>query len=179
MSPFFDKKIRGMAEFKDIFIKVENRRRFSEQQIASNDIAVCRFLDLQTFSQWIMQTNILEYIYIENPHSELIKRSLELIYLRAIYKENPLQDSVIEAIWKSATEKYEDIIRASLTIIEEMVPYLSIEKLAKFYSFISMLPDSLYDEMRVDFLEKYTLGALSVLFKHRTNMRSTTQVRQQ
>lgn len=25
MSPFFDKKIRGMAEFKDIFNKVENR----------------------------------------------------------------------------------------------------------------------------------------------------------
>ena len=30
MSPFFDKKIRGMAEFKDIFNKVENRQRFNE-----------------------------------------------------------------------------------------------------------------------------------------------------
>lgn len=37
-----------------------------------------------------MQTQVLEFIYIENPHSELIKRSLELIYLRAIDKENPL-----------------------------------------------------------------------------------------
>ena len=33
MSPFFDKKIRGMAEFKDIFIKVENRKRYNEAHI--------------------------------------------------------------------------------------------------------------------------------------------------
>jgi hypothetical protein len=33
---------------------------------------------------------VLEYIYIENPHGELIKRSLELTYLRVIDKENPL-----------------------------------------------------------------------------------------
>jgi len=90
MSPFFDKKIRGMAEFKDIFNKVENRQRYTENEIRRDDTPVCRFLNFQNFSNWISQTQVLEYIYIENPHGELIKRSLELTYLRAIDKENPL-----------------------------------------------------------------------------------------
>ena len=33
MSPFFEKKIRGMAEFKDIFNKVENRQRFANDEL--------------------------------------------------------------------------------------------------------------------------------------------------
>ena len=84
MSPFFDKKIRGMAEFKDIFTKVENRQNFKENEIKRDNIPVCRFLNFQNFSNWITATQMLEYIFIENPHAELIKRSLELTYLRAI-----------------------------------------------------------------------------------------------
>ena len=38
MSPFFDKKIRGMAEFKDIFNKVENKQRFNDYQIRNQEI---------------------------------------------------------------------------------------------------------------------------------------------
>ena len=32
-SPFFEKRIRGMSEFKDIFIKVENSQQYSEVQL--------------------------------------------------------------------------------------------------------------------------------------------------
>ena len=47
MSPFFDKKIRGMADFKEIFNKVENKRRFTdENEIRMKGIQVCRFLNL-------------------------------------------------------------------------------------------------------------------------------------
>ena len=90
LSPFFDKKIQGMAEFKDIFNKVENRQRYSEHDLKSGEINVCRYLNFTNFSNWIVQEQVLEFIYIESPHCELIKRSLELTYLRAIDKENPL-----------------------------------------------------------------------------------------
>lgn len=47
MSPFFDKKIRGMADFKEIFNKVENKRRNTdENEIRMKGIQVCRYLNL-------------------------------------------------------------------------------------------------------------------------------------
>ena len=67
---------------------------------------------------------MLEYLFEENPHQELIKRSLELIYVRAIDKDNPLQDSMIDSIWRCATEKHEDVMRATLCIIEHLIQFL-------------------------------------------------------
>ena len=121
MSPFFDKKIRGMAEFKEVFNKVENSQRYKEHEIRNGDIPVCHYLNFQNFSAWISTSQVLEYIYIENPHSELIKRSLELTYLRAIDIENPIQEHIIDAIWKCATEKHKDIMRATFSTIEHLV----------------------------------------------------------
>ena len=123
-SPFFDKKIRGMAEFKEIFTKIENQRRYREHEIRQNDIQVCHFLNFQNLSDWIAQTQILEYIYVESPHSELIKRSLELTYIRAIDKDNPLQDHLIDAIWVCATQKHEDIQRATFSTLEPLIQFL-------------------------------------------------------
>jgi hypothetical protein len=117
-----------------------------------------------------VQTQILEYIYAENPHSELIKRSLELIYLRVSDKENPLGDHLIEAIWRCATEKHEDITRATLTTIEQLIKFLQPEQLSKFYHHLKLWPDAEYDDMRVDFLKKYTEGALDALYKHRISL---------
>ena len=76
---------------------------------------------MSNFSNWIAQEHLLEYIYVENPHSELIKRSLELTYLRTINKDNPLQDHLVDAIWRCATEKHEDIMRTTLSIVEHLI----------------------------------------------------------
>ena len=135
-------------------------------------------MNFANFSNWIAETQVLEYIYVENPHCELIKRSLELTYLRAIDKENPLQDHMIDAIWACATEKHEDIMRATLTTIEHLIQFLQLSQLEKVFSHLKVLPDSQYDEMRVDFLKKYSDGALDALIKHRSELRMNSTGRQ-
>ena len=44
MSPFFEKRIKGMSEFKDIFVKVDHSQRYSEVQLQQNDLPYSRFL---------------------------------------------------------------------------------------------------------------------------------------
>ena len=48
----------------------------------------------------------------------------------------------------------------------------------KFYSHLKVLPEDQYDEMRVDFLKKYTEGALDALIKHRAELRMNSTGRQ-
>jgi hypothetical protein len=74
---------------------------------------------------------------------------------------------LVDEIWKCCSEKHEDIVRASLSMLENIAPFLEIEVLAKFYCHIKLLPDEEYDEMRVNFLKKYTEGSLSCLKKAR------------
>ena len=40
------------------------------------------------------------------------------------------------------------------------------------------MPDSYYDDLRIDFLKKYTEGALDVLIKHRQELRLNNNNRQ-
>lgn len=129
-----------------------------------------RFLTFSTLSEWITQERIVEYIYVENPHSELIRRSAELIYLRSINKTDPFPQSLVDEIWKCCSEKHEDIVRASLSMLEGIAGFLDIDVLGKFYSHIKLLPDEEYDEMRVNFLKKYTEGSLNCLRKSRDQM---------
>lgn len=105
------------------------------------------------------QENILEYIFIEKPHSELIKRSLELVYLRTLNKQFPLSNELINQIWVCANEKHDDIMRATLTVIENLSPFMSPEILEAFWNHIKLMPNSMYDEKRIHFLKKFTQGA--------------------
>ena len=165
--PFFEKRIRGMAEFKEIFVKVEAAATGSEQQLKGGERAPARFLTFPAFAEWVMQERIIEHIYVDSPHSELIRRSSELLYLRATSRTTPFPQSLVDEIWRCCTEKHEDITRASLAVLQDIAAFLEIEVLGKFYDHIKLLPDSEYDEMRVNFLKQYTDAAFGCLAKSR------------
>jgi hypothetical protein len=108
-SSFFEKRIRGMAEFKDIFAKVQTSNNHTEKQIKDNDLKHTKYLTYPKFSEWLHRNQILEFIFIQNPHHEIIKRSLELLYLRAIDTTYPLDSTLIKGIWDCCTKKHEEI----------------------------------------------------------------------
>jgi hypothetical protein len=61
------------------------------------------------YSKFLDDNQVLELIFTETPHPELIKRSLEMLYLRSIDKTNPMGDALVDAIWKCCTEKHEAV----------------------------------------------------------------------
>ena len=63
-------------------------------------------------------------------------------------------------------------MRATLQIIESLICFLQLDKVEKLYTHIKQLPESSYDDMRVDFLKRYTEGALDALYKHRNQLRA-------
>ena len=69
MCPFFEMKIKGMKEFKLINEKIVAR------VMRKQGVEQAQYLNLDIFSAWVTQNKILDYIFKENPHSELIKRS--------------------------------------------------------------------------------------------------------
>lgn len=64
---------------------------------------------------------------MQNPHVELIKRSLEILKLLA-QQEQYFSQEVVEMLWVCATEKHEDIIRATLDIIQELAQVMPLDR---------------------------------------------------
>jgi len=38
-----------------------------------------RYLDEELFSKWIIENKVIDFIFEENPHQELIKRSFSIL----------------------------------------------------------------------------------------------------
>lgn len=78
--PFFEKRVRGINELKEIYQKVLN----SSIKNRNNDqYQYTKWLNAEKYSQWLISEKIIEFIFIENPHVELIKRSVEIMRLLA------------------------------------------------------------------------------------------------
>lgn len=169
-SPFFEKRIRGMAEFKEIFGRVQNTCQHTEKEIKEMELPHTKYLTYNKYAEWLSREDILEFIFIDNPHHEFIKRSLELLYLRAIDLHYPLDLRLIKGIWDCCTKKHEEIQRASLAVLQELTQYLKIDTLAEFWKLIRELRNDEIEEMHVTFLRKYSEGALRCLTTKRNEL---------
>lgn len=75
--------MRGMNDFKSIFTKVQNRNTNTDEQLKAKDLKFCTYLNFQMFKDFLHESQLVELIFTDSPHPELIKRSLEMLFLRA------------------------------------------------------------------------------------------------
>ena len=153
--PFFEKRVRGINELKEIYNKVANSQS-KNRQAGEN---YTKWLNLEKYSQWIINEKIVQFIFVENPHVELIKRSLEILKLLA-FQEQYFSAEIVEMLWVCASEKHEDIIRATLDIIQELAQFMPLDRVQQLSVKLRTLKDSDFDEKLVTFLKQFTINTL-------------------
>lgn len=79
MCPYFEIRIKGMKEFKLSQIKIMNTAVYNSVDLKKQNIESSNYLTCALFSEWVLKNKILEYIYNENTHSEIIKRSKPIL----------------------------------------------------------------------------------------------------
>jgi hypothetical protein len=67
---------------------------------------------------------------MEKPHVELIKRSGEILKLLATADDKSFSPEIIEMLWSCCKEKHEDIVRATLDLIQDLAEILPLERLS-------------------------------------------------
>jgi hypothetical protein len=84
---------------------------------------------------------VIELIYTETPHPELIKRSLELLYLRATDQKNVGGEQLIDVIWKCCTERHEAVGKAAFTVLQDLCQYVGVSILELVWTRVKTLED--------------------------------------
>lgn len=121
-------RIKGLKEFKNIQEKIVNTITKNQTDLRKQGIEYARYLDLKLFSAWIIQNKVIDFIFKENPHSELIKRSYNILFILA-QDEVTFPIEIVNNIWSCCVEKHEDIIRAGFELITELSNCLPISVL--------------------------------------------------
>lgn len=127
-SPYIEKKLSALNDIKKLFEK--------KNKIASP-------VTPEKLAEWLADSKILEYIYKEAKHPELISRSTELLSHLATYDR--LTKEIIEMLWDTCIHenKHEAVAEATITVIASLAKILNEDMLKSFIEQIASLPISI------------------------------------
>ena len=84
-----------------------------------------------------------------------------------------LTSDVVDMIWVCCSEKHEDIVRASLDLVQELALCMPLEKINLFSSKFKSIKEADFDEKLVVFLKNYTLNTMKNITKLRASVKTS------
>ena len=156
-TPYLEKRINGlsfiiekiaMAKEKDD----EDRRLLRggiRMPYRTDDVA--RWLTSNLLIDWMDSHNLIELIFGEQYHSELAKRSVDL--LKFCYEKQRFGLTGMDKIWEAATREHEADREAIFSIFVELIDVMTQNDLQHLFSKIRILPYSEIDVQILTFIK--------------------------
>lgn len=98
-----DKRLLGLGLVKEV---LDGARALARRQYS--DPPVDQWISTVDLAQWIVQDKMLEYLYSEGVHAELLSRCADVAALLA--ETNLLTEEHIDIIWKASIGQHESIV---------------------------------------------------------------------
>mmetsp|Transcript_8862 Transcript_8862/g.8245 ORF Transcript_8862/g.8245 Transcript_8862/m.8245 type:complete len:80 (+) Transcript_8862:1074-1313(+) len=54
-SPFFERRVRGINDLKDIFYKVKNTQTMSKHQLEHQNVEYAKWLNFERYANWLIE----------------------------------------------------------------------------------------------------------------------------
>lgn len=129
-----------------------------DSDMDTNKIPVTGYLNNESMLEWLMQSKVLEIIFGQGAHIEIVKRAQPILSFIAKQSKGMLDEATIELIWKCQDGKHEEMIRTVYNLIEQVLPSLNI-KIVNFL-FLKIQQEQRIDEKFILFLKQFTFSAL-------------------
>jgi ubiquitin carboxyl-terminal hydrolase 34 len=152
--PYLEKRIQGLNDIRDtinaVIAKKEVLRHpmYSPNSLSYDPDPVA--IDAQMMISWLKSKGIVEYLYGENLHSELIKRSSDILKFIAV--EDEMTKEYIDLLWQASLTKHETICQIVWGTIKSLCFYLPFELMEYLFEKIKQIP-----------VNEYTLNTLSLI----------------
>lgn len=126
-SRYLEKKITGLTDIKSY---LTTQHKFSDDlhpKLLSDDNSDASVEEIgqQNMLQWVQRNKLIDYLFGDNSHPELMKRSKEIIYFLAV--EGKLTAKDVDMIWESQVGKHETIRHMIWGLLGELANVLDLE----------------------------------------------------
>ena len=164
-SPFFEKKLKGVNEIKEISERIEQTENNSSSSTENYYYPISRkkfmkYLNSEIFLKWISENNVVEILLGDSMHVEIIKRCHDILIFMCKRKFMP--PDIINHIWKAGEGKHDSLVRVLYEMIIEISAYLSPESLKLLYEKIKEIPLSNYIELTLNLVKGFTDNVIRV-----------------
>ncbi len=123
-SPFLEKRLQGVGDIRKMIERVEPLSTV-QRYITQTQKGAGSWFTAEYLAKWIISNRILDAIFNENVHPELVKRATFVLGFLA--RRELVSAEIIELLWRSQLEKHEDIVRAVYDAFREILGFLAPE----------------------------------------------------
>ncbi len=118
--PYLDRQLKGVADIKRQidYVAPKENAYIGLKADSSQAKGIERTLD------WIKRNRVLQLVFNDNVHAEMIKRGTAILLFVAKY-DTALGREVLDLVWNCQLNKYEDIVRAIYETIESIIDQIS------------------------------------------------------
>jgi hypothetical protein len=117
-------KIKALDELNKIKKKVAVAFGKETDKDSNESETEVYWLTYDYFIRWVLKNEIVDTIFIDSVHPELIRRSYPILSMLA--REDKLDKAYLEVIWQNARDNHEDTVRATLELIQKLAAYLNM-----------------------------------------------------
>lgn len=123
-----EKKLKGINDIKYIIERIENggktMRTIGLIKFDTDNVNVkpMKWVTGDYLKDWIFQQKIIELIFGENAHIEIIKRCGSI--LKFLATRQCITKEILTMVWKCQLGKHEEMVRVVFELIKEFIAYL-------------------------------------------------------
>jgi ubiquitin carboxyl-terminal hydrolase 9/24 len=151
-SPYLEKRIRGLHDIKSMVERVK--------PIKGARGAQARYLTGSSLADWILEVRLIETVFGENPHIELVKRASDLLVLLAQFSRLSVEH--LEMIWNSSQGKHDSLVRVIYQAVLDLAPKLNYDQSKFMFNLMKSVPLTLYDEKYLKLVKDFSANAIEI-----------------
>jgi hypothetical protein len=170
--PIFERRRQGMVNLIKIIEDLEEDENKATRYVGfRKKKKQYEWLTLEHFLNWIKDQKLIDYVFGEYSHPEIIRKSGEL--LSKMCQMDLFSKKEIDLIWSVFDSNYhEDIIRATLEVIEMVVRDCDEEIISEIRKRVHKFKKSDYDQSMIMFMKSFIIAEMTNFYKN-DNMKKT------
>ena len=109
-------------------------RKMMTDSVEYDTVEKAEFFTGKMMCEWFVSNKVIEIIFGEGSHIEIVKRSASVLKMLARYGQGVFDQSTVDLIWRCQTGKHEEMVRTVYEVIVSILSSLSQDLIDMFFA---------------------------------------------
>jgi len=109
-------------------------RKMMTESVEYDTVEKAEFFTGRMMCEWFVSNKVIEIIFGEGSHIEIVKRSASVLKMLARFGQGVFDQSTVDLIWRCQTGKHEEMVRTVYEVIVSILSSLSQDLIDMFFA---------------------------------------------
>jgi ubiquitin C-terminal hydrolase len=165
-TPNLEKRLHGLSEIKEMIALLLRKQDWLQSAGPIEPESPVLLLQMaqapsDVLVEWIQQEKVVELIFGEALHDQLVRRCVEVLIFLAM--RGQMDSRLLSLMWRASLDKHESVKQAIYGTLVELTAHLPLPLLDELYGYIRSIPHADYTAHTLTLLRGFAVAGISSL----------------